>query len=99
MIMLLYPVSAAAVTGVVSKVDVCGIGHAIFKTSSGLYVTARYLSGEVLETGEQVSGKLKTYGVQSIVTPSGRKGNYYIIEFKSNRLDAVRAFCGSRWNK
>lgn len=96
LIILLYPISALAITGMVSKVDVCRIGNVIFKTSTGLYVNARHLSGDVFREGERVSGKLKTYGVQVISTSTGRKGNYYILDFKSSRMDAINAHCGSR---
>lgn len=96
LIILIYPVFASAMTGVVSQVDVCRIGNVIFKTSSGLYVNARQLSGDALKEGELVSGKLKTYGIQTILTSTGRKGNYYILDFKSNRMDAVNAHCAFR---
>lgn len=99
LITLLYPFYASAMIGVVSKVNVCGVGNVIFKTSTGLYINARHLSGEVFEEGERVSGKLKTYGIQSITATAGRSGNYYIMDIKSSRIDAVHAHCGTRWMK
>jgi hypothetical protein len=95
MICLIMPVHALALTGVVSKVDVCRNGNVIFKTTAGWYVTARYLSGNPMQEGDKVSGKLKTYGIQIISKPNGQQGNYYILDFKTNRLDAINAQCES----
>ena len=95
LIILFLPVQVLALTGVVSKVDVCRNGNVIFKTASGWYVTARYLSGQPLKEGDKVSGKLKTFGIQIISSKTnGRKGKYYILDFEVSRLDAINAHCG-----
>jgi hypothetical protein len=88
-------VQVLALTGVVSKVDVCRNGNVIFKTASGWYVTARHLTGIPLTEGDKVSGRLKTYGIQIITKPNGQQGRYYILDFMTNRLDAIHAHCGS----
>lgn len=93
MICLILPVHVLAITGVVAKVDICRNGNVIFKTTSGWYVTARYLSGYTLKAGDEVSGKLKNYGIQIIAKPNGQKGNYYILDFKTNQFDAINALC------
>jgi len=92
---LMLPVQVAALTGVVSKVDVCRSGSVIFKTSSGWYVTARYLSGHPVKDGEKVSGKLRTYGIQVITKTNGQQGKFYILDIESSRLDAIHALCGA----
>ena len=91
---LMLPVQAAAMRGVVSKVDVCRSGNVIFKTSSGRYVTAQYLSGYSVKEGEKVSGKLKTYGIQVITKANGQQGKFCILDIKTSRLDAIHALCG-----
>jgi hypothetical protein len=99
MICLIIPVHVLAITGVVSEVDVCRNGNVIFKTTSGWYVTARHLSGYTIKAGDEVSGRLKNYGVQIISKPNGQKGNYYILDFKTNRLDAINALCGTGFSR
>lgn len=93
LIIMFSPVPVFGLTGAVSKVDVCRNGNVIFQTASGWYVNARYLSGELLKEGDHISGKLKTFGIQIISLPNGKKGKYYILDFKTSRLDAINAHC------
>lgn len=92
----MLPVQAVAMAGVVSKADVCRSGNVIFRTSSGRYVTAQYLSGHPVKEGEKVSGNLKAYGIQVITKTNGQRGKFYILDIKTSRLDAIQALCGDR---
>ena len=94
-ICLLLPAEAMAMTGVVEKVDVCRAGNVIFKTSTGWYVNARYVSGVMVKEKDAVSGKLKNFGIRVVTTADGRQGKYYILNFVKNRVDAINAFCGA----
>ena len=94
LIILFFPVQVMAMTGEVSKVDICRPGNVIFKTKSDWYVTARHLSGYSFQEGDKVSGKLKNTGIQIISKANGKKGKYYILDFETNRPDAIRYHCG-----
>jgi hypothetical protein len=94
-IIIVMPAYALALDGVVAKVDVCRGGNVIFKTTSGWYVTARYLSGVSLKEGDKISGNLKTFGIQTISKPNRQQAKYYILDFKGNRFDAINAHCRS----
>ncbi len=96
---LMFPVPAMALTGVVSKVDVCGSGNVFFRTLSGWYVTARHLGGHPMQEGERVWDKLRTYVIQAIPKTNVQQGRYHIPDIRTNRLDTIRALCGGGFSR
>jgi hypothetical protein len=88
-----FAVPAFADTGVVVIEDVCNTGYTVIKTTDGRYVVADYDSGVYLYEGNEVSGNLKTSGIQNITRSDGESGQFFIEVYGSNIDDVLEDLC------
>ena len=85
--------AAFADKGIVIKEDVCGSGNVIIETTDGWFIAAEHYGGSYMSEGDEVFGKMKTYGMQELTRSDGQSGRFFIDDYESSMGSAYEELC------